>query len=79
MTITLPQCAFCKHLLREDITANRCSAFSGGIPVTIFLNDHDHRAPYNGDHGIQFEPIDDEAAEMVAEMFADGEEPRNGR
>jgi hypothetical protein len=48
------------------------------IPVPIQMNKHDHRKPYLGDHGIQFEPI--ESQEPAAHA---GEKPprpvRQGR
>lgn len=62
MTITLdtdseippisPVCIYCKHWLG----IRRCSAFRDTlIPLPIWLGEHDHTAPYPGDHGIQFE------------------------
>lgn len=29
-----------------------------GIPEPILVNEHDHRKPFEGDHGIRFEPAD---------------------
>ena len=52
------QCIFCRHY-HADLT---CDAFPERIPIEIITGEHDHREPYPGDHGIQFEPID-EAAE----------------
>lgn len=50
------QCYRCKHF-REDFT---CGAFPDpavqAIPEEIMGNEHDHRQPYPGDHGIRFEP-----------------------
>lgn len=71
MTITMPQCAFCQYLHRNDKTANTCTAFPDGIPVEIFINEADHRNPYPGDHGVRFDPVDDDAAQVVAAMFKD--------
>jgi hypothetical protein len=50
------QCDICKHR-REGWT---CQAFPDGIPEQIQNNEHDHRQPYPGDNGIQFEPIEQE-------------------
>ena len=52
-----PQCFDCKHLfLGKDNPGMKCSAFPDGIPIEIRKNRHDHRQPYQGDHGIRFEP-----------------------
>ncbi len=57
-TITGPeQCPRCVHW-RNNAT---CDAFTRGIPLAILTNEYDHRKPYAGDHGIQFEPRDDES------------------
>jgi len=55
-------CAFCIHLRVDE--GRTCDAFPerGSIPLEIWLGENDHRAPYPGDHGIQFEPVDTEYA-----------------
>ena len=45
------QCLQCKHYLAAQV----CDAFPDGIPIEIFTGEVDHRQPYKGDHGIQFE------------------------
>lgn len=46
-------CDNCKHLDYNLV----CTAFPNGIPDEILIKGFDHRNPYPGDHGIQFEPL----------------------
>jgi len=45
----------CKHYLGF----NECEAFPEKIPESIFTGIFDHTEPFKGDHGIQFEPLED--------------------
>ena len=52
-----PVCVDCKHLNTEE--GWYCAAFKGRIPIPILIGENDHREPYPGDNGIQFEPLDE--------------------
>jgi len=55
-----PLCFKCKHLLPPvGAWGYRCVAFPDGIPDEIFVCAVDHLKPYDGDNGVQFEPVDD--------------------
>lgn len=55
-----PQCNGCKHLNHDYSNGVCCMAFPEGIPDEIMLNRFMHTKPYEGDNGIQFEPIEKE-------------------
>lgn len=60
MTTIMPSCVSCIHFHEQRADGDFCNAFPDGhgIPREILTNRHDHKTPYPGDHGIQFEPID---------------------
>lgn len=49
-------CFQCRHYTGK----RRCAAFPDGIPDDIWWDSVDHRKPHQGDHGIRFEPIEDD-------------------
>ncbi|WP_048183672.1 hypothetical protein [Methanosarcina siciliae] len=61
-----PVCTLCKHFRRQKeikfdglnpIHEHKCDAFPDRIPDEIWRGDNDHKKPFPGDHGIQFEHV----------------------
>jgi hypothetical protein len=48
-------CIDCKHFKPPTTSKRTCDVFPEGIPVEIWEGRNNHKEPYEGDHGIQFE------------------------
>lgn len=51
-----PDDSVCTDCIHWDFGC-ACDAFPNGIPDDMWLGKNDHREPYPGDNGIQFEPL----------------------
>ena len=75
---SVPICWLCEHLHEGQPQPYTCAAFPERIPQRILSNQHDHRTPYPGDHGLRFRPITQAAAEYAAMVFAKDREKPDG-
>ncbi len=55
MGLQVSICEFCKHRIADSVT---CQAFPAGIPPEVYNGTIDHRLPYAGDNGLQFEAVE---------------------
>lgn len=70
-SIAMPICIGCRHYDRSMPGPGiRCTAFPDGVPDEIFESRADHRRPFEGDHGILFDPINAEATEYAELLFS---------
>jgi hypothetical protein len=54
--LVLSQCWNCKHYKND-----KCAAFPTGIPKEILANRFLHQKEHPGDHGVRYDPIDNES------------------
>ena len=65
------QCMSCEHFRGPTIGGLMCLAYIFGIPDEILTGKVDHRQPYIGDHGVQYQEAANwqeylaEAAEII--------------
>jgi hypothetical protein len=67
----IPLCYYCRHLRAGvddgDKRLVTCTAYPDGIPKVMLESFGDHRIPFEGDHGIQFEPSEMSRLEDILE------------
>jgi hypothetical protein len=56
-----PACMLCTRYEPDDT----CEAFPKGIPRKILEGEVKHIKAYPGDHGLQFDPIDEDAKKLI--------------
>lgn len=49
----------CNECVNVFANGENCKAYPRGIPVEILTGKVNHRKPYKGDNGIQFEPVEE--------------------
>lgn len=72
MNVNLPPiCVDCTRLHKPKFGTwgQRCDAFPDGIPDDIIRSAADHRDPYPGDRGLQFEAKSEAAARDAARII----------
>ena len=61
-------CNTCRHVIGSFAALHpKCRAFPDGIPIEIIHAYNDHKTPYPGDNGIQYEPDKAKIAAGAAE------------
>jgi len=55
-------CTFCKNLNIKKLRSCKAYPKKEGIPMIIWGGKNNHKKPYKGDNGIQFEPVEEAKA-----------------
>lgn len=74
-SIMAPICQGCTRL-HGDLRDPKCDAFPDGIPVPILISKADHREPYEGDNGLQFNPENAKATAYADVIFGSGKDDK---
>ena len=77
MELKFAQCVYCKHYKGKRMDEDEnfkpyCSAFPDEIPDEIYNNEFIHDKPYKGDHGIMFEPMNEDCLILFNELIKGG-------
>lgn len=64
-SLMVSQCWFCKHWQGKS----KCTAFPNGVPMSILVNEADHRSTVPGDNDIRFEAKSAKGKKLVDQYF----------
>lgn len=72
MTLTaMPICKLCAHFrVQTPGGTGTCDAYPDAIPLVVWESEADHRDEVIGDHGIHFQPRDEDALAYAEMLFS---------
>ncbi|HEY7235578.1 MAG TPA: hypothetical protein VH539_15595 [Gemmatimonadaceae bacterium] len=63
--------ASCHTCVHRRLRTMGCDAFTDEIPLPIMRGRHDHKTPYQGDHGIMYSAGRDPLADLLTMSDSD--------